>query len=105
MKITKVKTTDGVMGTPVTTSMDAVVERMRSDTTKDAVQSIAREAYSRTLNPKSDSLLGALGATDHLPWLVFSGTFGRGGFDDLRSTTGTPRKGIYIKNGRKSLYR
>ena len=88
MKITKVKTTDGVMGTPVTTSMDAVVERMRSDTTKDAVQSIAREAYSRTLNPKSDSLLGALGATDHLPWLVFSGTFGRGGFDDLRSTTG-----------------
>ena len=88
MKITKVKTTNGVLGMPVTTEMDAVVERMRSEATHDTVEEITRQAYDRTLDPKNDHLLGALEATDRLPRLVFCGIFGRGGFDDLRSMTG-----------------
>ena len=61
MKITKVNMKDGVMGRPVTTSLLAEVERMNSD---------------RILNGRE------------LPRLMFSATFGRGGFDDVRSLTG-----------------
>ena len=81
MKITKVKTIDGILGMPVTTEMDAIVERMRSDTTRDAVQDIVRQANYRRLDPKNNHLLGALDATDKLPRLIFSGTFGRSGFE------------------------
>lgn len=88
MKITKVKTIDGILGMPVTTEMDAIVERMRSDTTRDAVQDIVRQANYRRLDPKNNHLLGALDATDKLPRLIFSGTFGRSGFEDLRTMTG-----------------
>ena len=88
MKITKVKTIDGILGMPVTTEMDAIVERMRSDTTRDAVQDIVRQTNYRRLDPKNNHLLGALDATDKLPRLIFSGTFGRSGFEDLRTMTG-----------------
>lgn len=70
MKITKVKTTGGILGMPVTTEMDVMVERMRSWKTRDAVNTITWQAKGR------------------LPKLIFSGTFGRNGFDDLRSMTG-----------------
>ena len=88
MKITKVKTTNGEFGSPVTTEMDAIIERMRSESTREAVGEIAAQAHLRMLDPKNNQLLGALAATDKLPRLVFSGTFGKGGFDDLRSMTG-----------------
>ena len=35
MKITKVKTKRGEPGTPVTTELDTIVERMRADDTKE----------------------------------------------------------------------
>lgn len=87
MKITKVKTIDGVMGAPVTTELNAIVERMRSGSTHDAVKQITKQAYYRMLDQKGNELLGALQATDLLPRLIFSATFGRGGFDDLRTMT------------------
>ena len=41
MKITKIKTCAGRLGTPVTTELEAVVERMRSLKTKEAADRIA----------------------------------------------------------------
>ena len=61
MKITKVKEKNGTMQKPVSTELSAVVEQMRSKKTLDM-----REK----------------------PRLLFSATFGRGGFDEVRSMTG-----------------
>ena len=61
MKITKVTMKDGLMQHPVTTTLQAVTERMHSE---------------RMLNGRE------------LPRLIFSATFGRGGFDDVRQLTG-----------------
>ena len=61
MKITKVTMKNGEMQMPVTTSLQAVVERMNSRTTLDMLEP---------------------------PMLLFSATFGRGGFDDVRRLTG-----------------
>ena len=44
MKITKIKTTNGNFGTPVTTDLGAIVERMRSPKTKDMADRIAEVA-------------------------------------------------------------
>lgn len=41
MKITKIKTRGGELGAPVTTDLDDVIERMRSDDTKDAAKRVA----------------------------------------------------------------
>ena len=64
MKITKMKTKNGELGSPVTIELDAIVERMRSESTREAVREIASEAHSRLLDPKNNQLLGALGASD-----------------------------------------
>lgn len=88
MKITKVKTTKGELGSPVTTDLDAIVERMRSESTREAVREIANQAHFRMLDPKNNEALGPLASADKLPRLVFSATFGKGGFDDVRSMTG-----------------
>ena len=47
MKITKIKTKNGELGSPVTIELDAIVERMRSESTREAVREIASEAHSR----------------------------------------------------------
>ena len=41
MKITKIKTTMGNFGAPVSTDINAVVERMRSPKTKEVAERIA----------------------------------------------------------------
>ena len=61
MKITKVTMKNGEMQQPVTTDLHAVIERMNCE----------------------DILNGR-----ELPRLIFSATFGRGGFDDVRRMTG-----------------
>ena len=61
MKITKVTMKNGEMQQPVTTDLQAVVERMNS---------------SKTINGRE------------LPYLMFAATFGKGGFDDVRRMTG-----------------
>ena len=47
MKITKIKTKNGELGSPVTIELDAIVERMRSESTREAVREIARQAIAR----------------------------------------------------------
>ena len=67
MKISKVITRKGATGRPVSVELETVVERMRSTKNAEAIEA---------------------GADDSLPLLMFSGTFGRGGVDDLRQMTG-----------------
>ena len=74
MKISKFSTKVGVSGCPVTTELETIVERMRSKKTREAVKSI-------TFGERDD-------AADRLPRLLFSGTFGRSGTDDLRQMSG-----------------
>ena len=74
MKISKFTTKDGAYGRPVTTELETIVERMRSEKNREAVELISA---------------GVRGdAADRLPRLLFSGTFGRGGTDDLRTMSG-----------------
>ena len=61
MKITKAAMKDGLMKHPVTTTLQAEVERMHSEKMLDGKE---------------------------LPMLMFSATFGRGGFDDVKHFTG-----------------
>ena len=49
MKITKIKTRTGVLGAPVTTELDAVVERMRSEESRAAAHRIAAAALQSRL--------------------------------------------------------
>ena len=74
MKISKFTTKDGACGRPVTTELETIVERMRSEKNREAVELTSA---------------GVRGdAADRLPRLLFSGTFGRGGTDDLRTMSG-----------------
>ena len=74
MKISKFTTKEGACGCPVTTELETIVERMRSEKNREAVE---------------QAVAGLSGdAADRLPRLLFSGTFGRGGTDDLRTMSG-----------------
>lgn len=88
MKITKIKTRLGEFGAPVTTELDAVVERMRSTKTKEAADPIARVTLHSRLMMQKGMPRYFIQETDSLPYLVFSTTFGRKGFDKPASATG-----------------
>ena len=88
MKITKIKTRLGEFGTPVTTELDSIVERMRSTKTKEAADPIARITLHSRLMMQKGMPRYFIQETDSLPYLVFSATFGRKGFDKPASTTG-----------------
>lgn len=81
MKITKIKTRMGEFGAPVSTELEAIVERMRSEETKDAAEKIGRVALLSRLAMKEGMPHYFLTDTDRLPYLLFSATFGKGGFD------------------------
>ena len=88
MKITKVKTCMGELGSPVTTELETIVERMRSETTKAAAQRIAQNALAGRLAADEGAGSFMLGGADALPYLVFSATFGRSGFSQPTALTG-----------------
>ena len=88
MKITKIKTRLGEFGAPVTTELDSIVERMRSPKTKEATDPIARITLHSRLMMQKGMPRYFIQETDSLPYLVFSTTFGRKGFDKPASTTG-----------------
>ena len=88
MKITKIKTRLGEFGAPVTTELDGIVERMRSTKTKDAADPIARVTLHSRLMMQKGMPRYFVQETDSLPYLVFSTTFGRKGFDKPASATG-----------------
>ena len=88
MKITKIKTRLGEFGAPVTTELDAIVERMRSPKTKEAANPIARITLHSRLMMEKGMPRYFIRETDRLPYLVFSATFGKAGFDRPTSCTG-----------------
>ena len=88
MKITKIKTRLGEFGAPVTTELDSIVERMRSPKTKEAADPIARVTLHSRLMMQKGMPRYFIQETDSLPYLVFSTTFGRKGFDKPASATG-----------------
>lgn len=78
MKITKVKTKLGELLTPVSTELEAVIERMRSDKTKPAADKIALNAMASRLAMGQGTPKHQLLGTDELPYLIFGATFGHG---------------------------
>ena len=81
MKITKLKTKIGEFGTPVSTELDAVVERMRSEDTKAATDRIRAIALRSRLAMAEGAPRYHLADADRLPYLLFSATFGKKGID------------------------
>ena len=88
MKITKIKTKAGAFGAPTTTDLDDVVERMRSPKTKEAADRVAAVALKSRLAIEKGAARFLLLDNDRLPYLVFSATFGREGFDKPNARTG-----------------
>ena len=88
MKITKIKTSAGRLGTPVTTELEAVVERMRSLKTKEAADRIAAIALQSRIAIEKGAPRYLLKDADRLPYLVFSATFSRTDLDKPTSATG-----------------
>ena len=88
MKITKVKTTMGSFGSPVTTDISAVVERMRSPKTKETADRIAAVALQSRLAMQQGAPRYLLGDANRLPYLLFSVTFGRRSLDKPTALTG-----------------
>ena len=87
MKITKVKTCDGIAAMPVSTELETVISLIRSDKYQKTVAEMATQSYNRMLDEQGHGHDGPLPASDKLPRLVFHGTFGRNGFNDLRTKT------------------
>ena len=87
MKITKIKTKMGEPRFPVSTELDAVVERMRSEENKEAARCIAAITLKSRLMIDKGLPRFFLEDTDRLPYLVFSATFGKGGIEKPISFT------------------
>ena len=102
MKITKVKTKLAEMQVPVSTDLDTVVERMRSEKTKEAAETIARNAITSRLLLEQ-GIRGQLSGIDALPYLIFSTVFGRGGLDDPKVMTGLLLLTIDCPDGSKQV--
>ena len=88
MRITKFKTRAGEFGAPVSTELSAIVERMRSDDTKEAAALIAKSALQSRLMMEQGLPRYYLMPTDRLPYLAFGATFGKAGLDHPKTFTG-----------------
>ena len=99
MKITKVSTKAGEMRTPATIGIDDIVERMRSPKTKDIADRIAAIALRSRLAMQQGAPRYLITDSDRLPYLIFSTTFSREGFDKPRAFTGLVMLNIPCPNG------
>ena len=88
MKITKVNTTAGQFRLPVSTELSSVIERMQEPRTKEIADRIASIAMQSRLMMEQGMPRYFIRDTDLLPYLIFSATFGKAGFDKPLSFTG-----------------
>ena len=88
MKITKIKTTNGNFGTPVTTDLGAIVERMRSPKTKDTADRIAEVALQSRIAMQQGAPRYMIADANRLPYLLFSTTFAGRSLDKPAALTG-----------------
>lgn len=77
MKITKINTKMGQFGAPVSTELSAIVERIRSEKTKESASRIAAIALKSRLMMQEGAPRFFLKESDLLPYLIFTATFGR----------------------------
>ena len=103
MKITKVMTKQGDLQSSATIALDKVVERMRSESTKAAADTIARTAMTARLAMEEGAPRYFLEDTDRLPYLIFSATFGHGSLDEVRTRTGLLLLTIACPEGRRQV--
>ena len=88
MKITKIRTRVGELGSPVSTEISAIVEQMRSQTTKESAARLAAIALQQRLALQQGAPRFHLKDSDRLPYLVFSTTFGKSGLSKPIGFTG-----------------
>ena len=88
-RITKIKTKDDRFGTPISCSLDEIVRRMQSDTHAPLVEEISGHITHALLEQQQRGW-GRFGIRrmNDLPYLIFSGTFGRQGLQDFRQPSG-----------------
>lgn len=88
-RISKIKTKENSFGSPVSTSLDEIVSRMRSETHAQTVEDIAHYVTTALIEQQEKGW-GRFHLTDldTLPYLIFSATFGRQGLQDFRQPTG-----------------
>jgi len=88
-RITKIKTKDDNFGTPISCSLDEVVSKMQSEASALLVEDISRHITHALLEQQERGWgrFGIRGLND-LPYLIFSGTFGRQGLHDFRQPSG-----------------
>ena len=103
MKITKVKTKRGEPGTPVTTGLDTIVERMRADDTKEKAARIAATSLRSRIAMEQGAPRLRLGDCDRLPYLLFTATFSKLGFDHPQAFTQLLLLNIPCPEGRRQV--
>ena len=102
-KITKTKTTAGELGDPITTDLEAIVELMRSDDTKDAAKRVGAVALQSRLAEAQGVPRYYIEDADDLPYLVFSTTFSRRSYDHPASFTQLTLLSIPCPNGARQV--
>ena len=88
MKITKIKTTLGQFGSPITSDLSDIVERMRSPKTKEVADRIAAIALQSRLAMQQGAPRYMLNDANRLPYLMFSATFGSRSLNKPAALTG-----------------
>ena len=88
MKITKIKTTMGQFGSPVTTDLSDIVEKMRLPKTKETADRIAAIALHSRLAMQQGAPRYMLADANRLPYLVFSALFGNRSLNKPTALTG-----------------
>ena len=88
MKITKIRTKAGEFQAPVSTELDAIVERMRSKDIKETANRITKIALQSRLMIQQGGPRILLEDTERLPYLIFSATFGRSNINKPLAFTG-----------------
>ena len=88
MKITKIITKGAQFGAPVSTELDAVVERIRSPKTKEVADRIAAITLHSRLMMEQGSPRYLIKDTEQLPYLLFTATFGRSNLQKPIAFTG-----------------
>ncbi len=103
MKITKIKTSSGLFGTPISVELDTIVERMRSPKTKEVADTIAAIALQSRLAMQQGAPHYALKDADRLPYLVFSATFGQRSLGKPAALTGLMMLNIPCPQGTRQI--
>ena len=103
MKITKIKTTFGTFGAPLSVEMDAIVEKMRSPKTKEVADRIAAIALQSRLAMQQGAPRYPIADTNRLPFLVFSTIFGRLSMDKPKALTGLMMLNIPCPEGTRQI--